>query len=269
MSDEEKYLLWQMMQEAQEAEGMWDTLESQLMEDAGLKWVEGGPKYTSEEIDRLLQIYVDELSKRYSAVPRSAVEKKRRELEAATTGGEWVEMTEEEKYGRMSEAEKQEYDIAKKIRERELLALEGKLPISPAMTADLERQEKELGTALSQRLGPGWETSTPGIQQKARFGEQRGLLEEEARRGLISQAEAMGQSRRALESQLKGERAGMYSTYPSSHLQLAGLYGGMMQPYGSARQAKAQERAAYYGMLGTLLGSGIGAGGYFAGRGWG
>jgi hypothetical protein len=71
---------------------------------------------------------------------------------------------------------------------RYMSALEGKEGISPALEQELAKEEQKLTTDLSRRLGPSWQTSTPGIQAMSDFKRRSDLVKEEARQSTINQA---------------------------------------------------------------------------------
>ena len=181
--------------------------------------------------------------------------------------GELTKMTEEEQLALMTESEREEYEIGGKMRERQLMALEGRLPISPALEEEFGEQQKLLDVEMSSRLGSGWQTSTPGIQSRERAASREGLLREEARRGLISQSEALSQGRRGIEGQLQGQRVGQYTQMPYTRMPLMNIYSGIGDYYQRERDRKAREKAGLYGAWGSLFGSAMGAGATaYAGR---
>ena len=76
--------------------------------------------------------------------------------------------------------------------ERQRDALAGDLPVSPALEREIEDQGKTLRERLQRQLGPGFESSSPGIEALQIF-EQRSLeLREGARTGQISLATQLG-----------------------------------------------------------------------------
>jgi hypothetical protein len=72
--------------------------------------------------------------------------------------------------------------------ERQNAALRGELPVSPALLSDLDQQEEDLRASLMENLGTGYETSTPGIEAMAKFGEHRNAILEATRRDDIAGA---------------------------------------------------------------------------------
>lgn len=77
------------------------------------------------------------------------------------------------------------------LRDRSLKALKGELPVNSALTRQLEDQRGRLEEQLLRNLGPGWETSTPGIQALAEFRQREAEIMEAARRGDIAMAEQL------------------------------------------------------------------------------
>jgi len=85
--------------------------------------------------------------------------------------------------------------IEKGFLERTQAALAGQLPVNPALLSDLAENERTLRETLRRQLGPGFETSSPGIESLGEFGQRRSELLESARRGDLSLAEQLGISR--------------------------------------------------------------------------
>lgn len=85
--------------------------------------------------------------------------------------------------------------IRQKFNERSLAALEGNLPVDPALEAGLEEQEMTLRERLHQQLGPGWENSTPGIEALEKFRSTAEQLRFGARTGMLTLAEQLGFAR--------------------------------------------------------------------------
>lgn len=78
------------------------------------------------------------------------------------------------------------------LQARFLAGLSGTLPVSPALLRSLNEQETELRASLLEALGPGYETSSAGIQALADFSKRRAELETASREGAISEAEQFG-----------------------------------------------------------------------------
>ena len=191
-------------------------------------------------------------------------------------GGELVQMSEEEYIAGLSELEQGQYDITKQQQERLAMAYAGELPVSPSLEKSLGQQETQLSEALSQRLGPDWQTTTAGQQAMGELKERSELLREETRRGEISSGSG------ALLSNLgQLQSAGALKSYGATTFpgRTGGLFAGAgqaMVPYQTQRQGmfsadmySAQSRAASQAGLmsgiGGLFGAGIGAYGLYKG----
>jgi len=181
--------------------------------------------------------------------------------------GNLVRMTEEEQLALMTSAGREEYQIGKLMRERQRMALEGRLPLSPALEQEFADQQKTMDAEMSARLGRDWQTSTPGIQAGSRARQREGLIREETRRGMISQGEALSQGRRGLEAQIGGQKVGQYTQLPYTRMPLTGIYGNIGSMYQRDQEREAQEQAGLYGAWGQLLGAGMQSGATaYAGR---
>lgn len=86
-------------------------------------------------------------------------------------------------------------EIETSLLERSKAALAGELPIDPALKRSLERTELQKRRSLADQLGPGWETSTPGIEALGRMEESHGMIEAGARRGDLSLSEQLSHAR--------------------------------------------------------------------------
>jgi hypothetical protein len=96
--------------------------------------------------------------------------------------------------------------------ERQGAALRGELPVAPALLSDLDQQEEDLRASLLENLGTGFETSTPGIEALAEFGERKNAILEATRRddiaGAGTQANAMGGFLESLSGSRSARAAG-------------------------------------------------------------
>lgn len=176
-------------------------------------------------------------------------------------------MTEEEKLAGMSTTERSNYDILKLQQDRQKLALEGKLPVSPALEDEIATQEKQLREGLSRRLGADYENSSAGIQALGEFQKKSGLLREEARRGEMSTGQGLMLSQQGYMQNENIANQNAMSGYGNRLFPLVQGYGSAMQPYqfnrslqGQYDQMASQEKAAMYQGLGSLVGTGMGYG---------
>lgn len=90
--------------------------------------------------------------------------------------------------------------------ERQNEALRGELPVNPGLLSSLEDQEEELRASLLQNLGSGYETSTPGIEALAEFGEKKEAILEASRRDDIASAGGLANDLGAYMSGLQERR---------------------------------------------------------------
>ena len=79
--------------------------------------------------------------------------------------------------------------------ERSSAALKGELPINPALLRQLDVEEGELDERLLRQLGPGFETSTPGIEARDTFLRSKSDILESSRRGDLTLSESLGLAR--------------------------------------------------------------------------
>lgn len=121
-------------------------------------------------------------------------------------------LTEEQMLGQMTESEKSDYELTKLSRQRQRDALEGKLPISPALEEELAGEERQAVEMLSRKLGPDWMLSTPGQKTLATLRQKAGLLREETRRGQITSGEGILASRASQDSMRSNRLAGISGT---------------------------------------------------------
>lgn len=174
----------------------------------------------------------------------------------------------------------QEQEIRRLQIERQLAALRGELPVDPALERSLEEGELTLRDRLRAQLGPGFETSTPGIQTLAEFGKRGEELRFSARRAemtlgeqlrLAGEASGAAGAGAALDvtERLRQSRLGDIFGASQFFLPTAGAFGGSAQGFGGAasllgqqrlmqQQTAAQERAGYAQAGGTALGAYLG-----------
>lgn len=125
-------------------------------------------------------------------------------------------------------------------------ALEGKLPVDPGLLQSLAEQEQQFKERMRKQLGPGWETSTPGIEARAKFDLTKNNVLEGARRGDLSMAESLGLAANAANLGQQGQNFGQIMTTAGAPLASASAYGGVAQGFGQAAGALANERLANY-----------------------
>ena len=154
--------------------------------------------------------------------------------------GEWRQATEAEHVSFMTDTEKQEYAIYKQQLARQQQALEGKLPISPALEREISDWDAQNKEELTRRLGTGYMTSTPGIQSENRQQERTGLLREEARRGeLTAGSSRLIDWRNSLNNQ-NAQQLNTLGAIPNRTSSLLTGYQNALVPYTAASNQAAQ-----------------------------
>lgn len=182
--------------------------------------------------------------------------------------GKLEKIPEAERLASMTAQEKAQYDLANSYLDRQKQALEGKLPVSPAMEAELEQQKTDLATNLSRKLGSNWMQSTPGIQAMTEFDKRAGLLREEARRGQISTGEGLIGARMGLLQSQQAQNYGQAQNWGlPAFSQLSGAYSQAYQPFQFNRQMDYDARKTTSANRMGLITGAMGALGTFAG-GW-
>jgi len=174
--------------------------------------------------------------------------------------------------GTVTKLEKEPDELAQLYEQRQLQALKGELPISPAMEKELAGQQSALQENLATRLGPDWSQTTAGQQSMSEFQKRAELLREEARRGQITTGEGLLESRLGF---LQGtQQQGLSNLGAFASPTSSGAYQSALQPYQMQRQMQfgaeqinAQNQSGLLsglmGMVGTGVGSYMGAGGKF------
>lgn len=169
--------------------------------------------------------------------------------------------------GSVTKLEQPKDELATLYEQRQLQALKGELPISPAMEKELSQQEAAITEGLSQRLGSDWQQTTAGQQAMSEFQKRAELLREEARRGQITTGEGLLESRLGFLQGVQQQGLSNLSAFASPNS--AGAYSSALAPYQaqrqmqfSANQSSAANNAAMtsglMGMAGTLGGFAIG-----------
>jgi hypothetical protein len=186
--------------------------------------------------------------------------------------GNLVQMTTEERRAGMTEEQENAYDLLLAQQDRQAKALAGELPISPAMEKELSGQRRQMEEALSQRLGSDWQATTAGQQAMSSFDERAGLMREESRRGQLEGGMGLalmqqgalgdvGNRQYQKTSGFSGNRGGLFQMAQAAQhpyqQQRQMYYQGRLQ----SSQNRAQQRAGLMSGFGSLLGSGIMAGG--------
>lgn len=88
--------------------------------------------------------------------------------------------------------------IEQLLQERTLAGLKGELPVDAGLLNELSDQDKYLRESLLKQLGPGYATSTPGIEALAKFSRDKSAILDAARRGDITLGQQLAQAQGSL-----------------------------------------------------------------------
>jgi hypothetical protein len=166
-------------------------------------------------------------------------------------------------------------NIERGFLERSQKALRGELDLDPALEREIAEGTRLQEEAMRQQLGPGWETSTPGIQARATANQRAAELRSASRRGELTLSEQLGLARGAGNEAIQAASLGTLGGAAglSSRLPLAGAVNQAFGPFMAERQGRfqaAQFNASQPSTLSEILGlvgmvGGMAAGGYAAG----
>jgi len=179
-----------------------------------------------------------------------------------------VKMTDEERRSYLTTEQAADEELIRKYQQRQLDALEGKLPISPAMEESITKQQGLLSATLAGRLGPGWATTTPGIQAMTQFNQAAELAREEARRGQIGQgSDILNQSMQLYQPGLRGGALSSVAPLGQMSGAIQGRVPGLLQPYQQQRMGQFQAGVAGAQGSSQMFGAGLGTLGLLGGIG--
>ncbi len=173
--------------------------------------------------------------------------------------------------GELERVPEQKDELTRLYEERQLQALKGELPVSPALEAELQNEYKKVNEDLTRRLGPNWQLSTAGQQAMGEFKKRAELLREEARRGQISVGEGLLASRIGLLSDLGQRDYNRLLSVGNRTYPLMSAYQSALSPYQRERmlqqqlgfQAAMQSAANKAEMIGDILELGGTVGGMY------
>lgn len=166
-----------------------------------------------------------------------------------------------------SELDNMKKDLETQLTKRSLDALAGNLPVSPGLERDLTQQEQTLRNKLSGQLGPGFETSSPGIEALAKQKESAEVLREGARTAQLTLAEQLGITReqqnqfsqQSSQDILRQSSIGDPLTLAGAFGQTASGFGKAQEPFIAQRQMQLQASIANSQSKASMFGAGIGA----------
>lgn len=165
-----------------------------------------------------------------------------------------------------TELELMRKDLETQLTKRSLDALAGNLPVSPGLERDLAKQEETLRNKLGTQLGPGFETSTPGIEALQKQKESAEVLREGARTAQLTLAEQLGItreqqndfSRQSSQDILRQGSIGDPLTLAGAFGQTASGFGKAQEPFIAQRQMQLQANIAGAQNKASMFGAGIG-----------
>lgn len=127
------------------------------------------------------------------------------------------------------------------ILDQSLKAVRGELPISSTLTRALDEQELAMRNRLAQQFGPGYETSSPGIESIQKFNEGAASLKEDASRGLLTSSEQLSTARTGANL---GSQGALSNTVLGQPMNIAQMFGTIGQGYAAAQVPFTQSRIA-------------------------
>lgn len=116
-------------------------------------------------------------------------------------------------------------------------AIRGELPVNPGLLSSLDEQEEELRAGLLENMGPGYETSSPGIEALADFGERREAILEAARRDDIASAGGLANDMGNFMQNMMANRFNQVGAVSSGGFNAASNLSQIVQGYSSPLQA--------------------------------
>ena len=181
------------------------------------------------------------------------------------------------------EMETMRTEIERGFLERTRAALAGELPVNPALLSDLADQEEDLRARLRKQLGSGFETSSPGIEALAEFGQRETEILEGARRGDLTLAEQLGLARQQ-QNQVTSQtqlanllgfnafQAGAAGNFSAAAATGQGVLGSLAQNRSLGANVafqnanlQAQSQQGFGSLMGTILTAGTSGGGTILG----
>lgn len=165
-----------------------------------------------------------------------------------------------------SELDNMKKQLESELTKRSLDALHGDLPVSPGLERDLKLADQTLRERLGSQLGPGYETSTPGMEALSKQSESANVLREGARTAQLTLAEQLGITReqqnqfsqQSAQDILRQSAVGDPLTFAGAFGQTAAGYGKAQEPYIQQRQMQLQASIANQQSKTSMFGAGLG-----------
>jgi hypothetical protein len=165
-----------------------------------------------------------------------------------------------------SELDDMKKDLEKQLTKRSLDALAGNLPVSPGLERDIGKNTQTLRERLQSQLGPGYETSSAGIEALSKDTENAEILREGARTAQLTLAEQLGITReqqnqfsqQSSQDVLRQSSIGDPLTLAGAFGQTASGFGKAQEPFIAQRQMQLQASIANSQSRASMFGAGIG-----------
>lgn len=157
--------------------------------------------------------------------------------------------------------------LEKELAQRSLKALRGELEVDPALEDALKTQKETLKERLARQFGPGYETSTAGVDALGEFDTNAETLRSNARTGQLTLSQQLGvvreqqndASRGGAQDYLRQISTGDNMTFAGAYGQVASGYGQAQQSYQQQRQMQMQASMNNRNSMFQLIGAGVGA----------
>ncbi len=142
---------------------------------------------------------------------------------------QYVPLSAEEQNALLTPEQIKEKQLTSEYQDLQLKAMKGEMPISPALEEEIANRRATMENTLSQKLGPNWQTTTPGIQAMKAFDEAASLTREEARRGQVVQGAGILNNQTI--TQYNPTKLGWYNTIMGQGYNQLQQVPGLLQPY--------------------------------------
>jgi len=149
----------------------------------------------------------------------------------------------------LDEAGQLRENIQLELLHRQDAALRGELPVNPALLSSLDEQEGALRESLLSNLGTGYETSSPGIEALAKFGEKKQNILEAARRDDMGGAQQLAIQLGSFMNGMEADRMNVARSAVGSEYAAGQAYGSGAGAFSSPLSYMQQNRALQAGLF--------------------
>ncbi|HEX7128336.1 MAG TPA: hypothetical protein VF406_21495 [Thermodesulfobacteriota bacterium] len=152
-------------------------------------------------------------------------------------------------------------EILRALQARSLRLARGEMDADPFLERAIAKERNLLNERLLRQLGPGGETSSPGLELLSRFGTDVAATRAENARNALSMFEGLSLNRRAGQDAALANRLNRFSLLPQGRFTAAELYGQPLSRYQAGRIGTFQaEQAARRPGFGEIFSSNFAAG---------